>query len=108
MDMTKPTENELFEQWAIDYGLDWESNFTRLDVETAWLSRAELADKEKAELQAQVNELQNLIDETIEKCAKICDEAIDKESANWIVAHSFAEAIRALKGKQNEPTINRL
>ena len=38
-------------------------------------------------------------DEVIERCARICDEAINRESANWIVGHGFAEAIRALKEK---------
>ena len=28
--------NEAFEKWAIDYGLDYESSFTRDDVEAAW------------------------------------------------------------------------
>ena len=30
------TNEEAFEKWAIDYGLDYEPSFTRYDVEAAW------------------------------------------------------------------------
>jgi len=32
------TNEEAFEKWAIDYGLDYEPSFTRYDVEAAWFA----------------------------------------------------------------------
>lgn len=63
--MTKPTENELFEQWLKNNYPDCPPPISEI-----WQARAELADKEKAELQAQINELR----EALEKIALITHE----------------------------------
>ena len=69
-----------FEKWAIDYGLDYEPSFTRDDVEASWQAA-------KAGSEQEIAELKN---EVIEKCAKVCD---GYTHGAW-----FADKIRALKG----------
>lgn len=82
--------NEAFEKWAINYGLDYESSFTRDDVEAAW--QAAKADSESI-LSEQQNTIAELKNEVIEKCAKVC-ESSDRHRGEY-----FASKIRALKGK---------
>ena len=49
--------NEAFEKWAIDYGLDYESSFTRDDVEASWQAAKADSEQEIAELKETINEL---------------------------------------------------
>ena len=46
-----------FEKWAIDYGLDYESSFTRDDVEAAWQAATAESDKRIAELKANTSQM---------------------------------------------------
>lgn len=47
--------------------------------------------------------LQNVIDETIERCAKVCEKVDETTAECPELAIYCAEAIRALKGEQNKP-----
>ena len=47
------TNEEAFEKWAIDYGLDYEPSFTRYDVEAAWFAAiAYMQEKSKEVVEA--------------------------------------------------------
>lgn len=87
--------NEAFEKWAIDYGLDYESSFTRDDVEASW--QAARADSESilqeqqntiAELKANINDLREALNdcyyEVNTNFAKIIKELISKTPAQHI------------------------
>ncbi len=85
--MTKPTENELFEQV---FGKS-EDDYTELR-KSAWLARAKIAGKEKAELQAQVNELREALaeihlDTTDTNSFKTADIALAKTAPQCLQEH---------------------
>ena len=53
--------NEAFEKWAIDYGLDYESSFTRDDVEASWQAAKADSEQEISELKSHINDLRDAL-----------------------------------------------
>ena len=78
--------NEAFEKWAMDYGLDYESSFTRDDVEASWQAAKADSEQEIIELQAHINDLREALEEnhysnSTEKAIKLYKEALSKTPA---------------------------
>ena len=95
--------NEAFEKWAIDYGLDYESSFTRDDVEASWQAAKADSEREIADLRHCLEKAFFYISaQTISKADFEVFERCFKSYLDVTLAENYmkpdGDAIRALKG----------
>lgn len=104
--MTKPTENELFKKFISGYGFALDNQELEIARET-WNARAELANKEKAELQAQINELREALEKIAlitheTKTVLIISQALAKTAPQCLIQHDNEVLERAAEIAENE------